>query len=55
MTLISATRMPNDVWVEAEGTFGERELANLLMAAVAINAWNKIAVVARMASRHASQ
>jgi AhpD family alkylhydroperoxidase len=35
VTLLSETRVPDDVWTEAEGTFGERELANLLMATVA--------------------
>jgi AhpD family alkylhydroperoxidase len=38
VTLLSETRVPDDVWAEAEGAFGERELANLLMATVAINA-----------------
>lgn len=55
VTLVSETRVPDDVWAEAEGAFGERELANLLMATVAINAWNRIAVATRMVPRHASQ
>jgi AhpD family alkylhydroperoxidase len=55
VTLISETRVPDDVWTEAEGAFGERELANLLMATVAINAWNRIAVATRMVPRHASR
>jgi AhpD family alkylhydroperoxidase len=33
-----------DAWAEAKGVFGERMLANVLMAALAINAWNRIAV-----------
>jgi alkylhydroperoxidase family enzyme len=53
VTLVSETRVPDDVWTEVEGAFGERELANFLMAKVAINAWNRIAVATRMVPRHA--
>lgn len=53
MTLLSETRVPDDVWAEAEAAFGKTELANLLMAAVAINAWNRVAVATRMVPEHA--
>ena len=48
VTLLPETGVPYHVWAEAEATFGEKELANLLMAAVEINAWNRIAVATRM-------
>lgn len=50
VTLISETCVPDEVWAEAQAVFGETELANLLMAAVEINAWNRIAVATRMVS-----
>ena len=53
VTLLSETRVPDEVWAEAEAAFGETELANVLMAAVAINAWNGIAVATRMVPKHA--
>jgi len=54
VTLVSETRVPDEVWSEAQRAFGERELANVLMAAVAINAWNRIAMATRMAPRNAT-
>ena len=53
VTLLSETHVPDGVWAEAEGAFGEKELANLLMTTVTINAWNRIAVATRMLPRHA--
>jgi alkylhydroperoxidase family enzyme len=47
--------VPDDVWTEVKRAFSERELANFLMAKVAINAWNRIAVATRMVPRHASR
>ena len=55
VTLLSETHVPDGVWAEAEGAFGEKELANLLMTTVTINAWNRIALATRMVPRHASQ
>ena len=55
VTLLSETRVPEEVWEEAEGAFGERELANVLMAVVAINAWNRIGVATRMQPRRATR
>lgn len=49
VTLLSETRVPDDVWAEAEHVFGDEYLAKLLMAIVTINAWNRIAVSTRMA------
>ena len=48
VTLLSETHVPDDVWEKAEESFGEKDLANILMAIVTINAWNRIAVSTRM-------
>jgi AhpD family alkylhydroperoxidase len=48
ITLISAGHVPRAVWDEAAARFGEDELAQLLWAIVAINAWNRIAIATRM-------
>jgi AhpD family alkylhydroperoxidase len=48
ITLISAGHVPRGVWDEAAARFGEDELAQLLWAIVAINAWNRIAIATRM-------
>lgn len=47
MTLISETRVPNQVYEEAAAHFDEKELAALIMAVVAINGWNRIAITSR--------
>jgi AhpD family alkylhydroperoxidase len=49
VTLLSETRVPDEVWEEAQDVFGDEYLAKLLMAIVTINAWNRIAVSTRMA------
>jgi len=49
VTLLSETRVPDDVWELAEHVFGDEYLAKVLMAIVTINAWNRIAVSTRMA------
>lgn len=48
VTLLTETRVPDDVWQEAEDVFGAEYLAKLLMAIVTINAWNRIGVATRM-------
>ena len=40
--------VPRDVWDEAAAHFEEEELAHLLWAIIAINAWNRLAVATRM-------
>jgi AhpD family alkylhydroperoxidase len=50
VTLLSETRVPDDVWEEAQDVFGDEYLAKVLMAIVTINAWNRIAVSTRMAT-----
>jgi AhpD family alkylhydroperoxidase len=45
---VSATGVPNDVYQRAAGHFSDGELANLILAISAINAWNRIAIASAM-------
>lgn len=44
VTLVSQTHVPDDVYEEARRHFTEEELANLTVAIVAINGWNRLAI-----------
>lgn len=44
VTLVSQTRVPDDVYAEARKFFAEPELVNLNLAVVAINGWNRFAI-----------
>lgn len=44
MTLISVTGVPDEVWEAAAGQFDEDELAQLVFAITAINAWNRLMI-----------
>lgn len=48
ITLISDDHVPRSVWDEAAAAFTEDELAHLVWAIVAINAWNRLAISTRM-------
>jgi AhpD family alkylhydroperoxidase len=48
VTLVGEGHVPRPVWDEAAALFDEEELAHLLWAIVAINAWNRIAIATRM-------
>jgi AhpD family alkylhydroperoxidase len=48
VTLIGDGHVPRTVWDEAAAQFAADELAQLLWAIVAINAWNRIAIATRM-------
>ena len=48
VTLVSETQVPDDVYTRVSEHFSPHELANLTMAIVAINGWNRIAVSFRM-------
>jgi len=48
MTLISDEGVPRAVWNEAGEHFAEDELAQLLWAITAINAWNRISIATRI-------
>jgi AhpD family alkylhydroperoxidase len=43
-TLIAEDGVPDPVWDEAVGVLGEQGVAQVLMAVVAINGWNRLAV-----------
>lgn len=44
VTGISVAGVPEEVWAAARAVFEERQLADLLMAIVTINGWNRLAV-----------
>ena len=44
VTLVSQTRVPDEVYEEARHQFSEEELVKLTVAVGAINAWNRIAI-----------
>jgi AhpD family alkylhydroperoxidase len=48
MTLIAETHVPREVYDQAARHFDEPELAQLIWAITAINAWNRVAVATRM-------
>jgi AhpD family alkylhydroperoxidase len=47
-TRLAETHVPDAVWQEAERHFTPSELAHLVLAVAAINAWNRIGVTTRM-------
>ena len=47
ITLVSQTHVPREVWDEARAHFDDEELAHLVWAIVAINAWNRITITSR--------
>jgi AhpD family alkylhydroperoxidase len=49
ITLVADTRVPDDAIAAAREHFGPEELAQLVMAIVVINAWNRIAITGRAA------
>ena len=48
VTLVRETQVPDDVYARVSPHFSPQELANLTMAIVAINGWNRLAVAFRM-------
>lgn len=47
LTLIADTHAPDDVYAQASEQFNDKELADLSLAVVAINAWNRLAIASR--------
>lgn len=47
VTLVSQTHVPQDVWDDAAKVFSDEELAQVLMAIVTINGWNRLAISTR--------
>jgi alkylhydroperoxidase family enzyme len=46
-TLIAANHVPNEAYDQARKQFNEQELADLTLAVIAINGWNRIAICFR--------
>jgi AhpD family alkylhydroperoxidase len=44
VTLVTAGHVPDDVYAQAREQFSEAELANLTLAVVAINGWNRLSI-----------
>jgi AhpD family alkylhydroperoxidase len=47
VTQVAQTHVPDDVYERVRKQFNETELANLTMAIIAINGWNRIAIAFR--------
>lgn len=47
VTLVREGHVPDDVYEQARAQFGEDELANLTLAVVAINGWNRLNIAFR--------
>jgi AhpD family alkylhydroperoxidase len=47
VTLVADSHVPDAVYEEARNTFSEQELVDLTYLAVAINAWNRLAIATR--------
>jgi alkylhydroperoxidase family enzyme len=47
VTRVSETHVPDEVYEEARKHFNEKELADLTLAVVAMNGWNRLAIAAR--------
>ena len=52
VTLVADTHVPDDVWDAAAAVFAPDELAQLLFAITAINAWNRLSISARTQPGH---
>jgi len=47
LTLVSETRVPDDVYERVREQFSEDELVHLSLAIVSINGWNRLNIAAR--------
>ena len=54
-TIHGESSVPDELWDRVERLHGEKEARNLLMAIVAINSWNRIAITTRMDPRSLSK
>jgi len=52
VTVLSDGHVPDPIWERAAAAFEEEELANLLFALTAINAWNRLMISARVEPGH---
>lgn len=54
VTNIGTNGVPDDVWDEARQVFSEKETADLIMAVITMNAFNRIAISSRKTAAPAS-
>ena len=47
VTLVAGDHVPDALYEEARGQFSDEELANLILAVVAINGWNRLSIAFR--------
>lgn len=47
VTLVAESHVPDDVYNEAARYFDEKQMSEIIMQIVVINAWNRLAVTAR--------
>jgi AhpD family alkylhydroperoxidase len=47
VTLVAASRVPDEVYLEAREHFDERAIGDLTLVVATINAWNRLAIAAR--------
>jgi AhpD family alkylhydroperoxidase len=52
MTLVADGQVPDEVWDLVRAAFGEDELAQLVFAIAAINAWNRLMIASRTEPGH---
>ena len=52
VTLVADGHVPDDVWEQAEEHFDREELAQVLFAIAAINAWNRLQIATRAEPGH---
>jgi len=48
VTRVADSRVPDQLYEEVRNQFSEKEIADLTLAVAAINAWNRLAISARM-------
>src|SRR3954447_17169075 len=48
LTFVADGHVPDAVWERARGAFSDGELAQLVFAITAINAWNRLSIATRM-------
>ncbi|GAA4843218.1 carboxymuconolactone decarboxylase family protein [Paenibacillus vulneris] len=48
ITLLAETHVPDDVYEEVESYFNQKQIAEIIMQIVTINAWNRIGVSTRL-------
>jgi AhpD family alkylhydroperoxidase len=52
ITLVAEGHVPDPVWDRARSAFDDQELAQLVFAITAINAWNRLMITARVEPGH---